>query len=49
MSEDQLPINQLRVHVISWGALDHASRAPQVMSYNYYVCMCECVHECAFM
>ena len=34
--------NQLRD--INWGALDHASCAPQLMSRrDYYVCMCECV------
>ena len=27
--------NQL--HDINWGALDHASHAPQLMSCNYYV------------
>ena len=30
----QLPTNQL--HDINWGALYHASRAPQLMSRNYY-------------
>ena len=29
--------NQL--HDINWGALNHASRAPQLMSCNYYVCV----------
>ena len=24
-------------HDINWGALDHASHAPQLMSCNYYV------------
>ena len=33
--------NQL--HDFNWGALDHASRAPQLMSCNYYVCMYVCV------
>ena len=36
MNGDQLPTNQL--HDINWGALDHASRAPQLVSCNYYVC-----------
>ena len=31
--------NQLHVHDINWGALDHASCTPQLMSCNYYVCM----------
>ena len=31
----QLPTNQLLD--INWGALDHASHAPQLMSCNYYV------------
>ena len=35
MNGGQLPTNQL--HDINWGALDHASRAPQLMSCNYYV------------
>ena len=30
--------NQL--HDINWGALDHASCAPQLMSCNYCVCVC---------
>ena len=34
----QLPTNQL--HGINWGALDRASCAPQLMSCNYYVCVC---------
>ena len=41
MKGGQLPTNQL--HDINWGALDHASRAPQLMSCNYYVCVCVCV------
>ena len=41
MNGGQLPTNQL--HDISWGALDHASHAPQLMSYNYCVCVCVCV------
>ena len=32
--------NQL--HVINWGALDHASCGPQLMSYNYYMYICMC-------
>ena len=38
MNGGQLPTNQL--HDINWGALDHASRAPQLMSCNYHVCVC---------
>ena len=38
MNGGQLPINQL--HDINWGALDHASRAPQLMSCNYYLYIC---------
>ena len=30
--------NQL--HDINWGALNHASHAPQLMSCNYCVCVC---------
>ena len=45
MNGSQLPTNQL--HDINWGALDHASRAPQLMSCNYYVCVCVCTY--AFM
>ena len=45
MNRGQLPTNQL--HDINRGALDHASRAPQLMSCNYtvcaYVCVCVCV------
>ena len=32
--------NQL--HDINWGALDHASCAPQLMPCDYYVCVCAC-------
>ena len=35
MNGGQLPTNQL--HDISWGILDHASGAPQLMSCNHYV------------
>ena len=28
---------------INWGALDHVSRAPQLMSCNYCACVCVCV------
>ena len=42
MNGGQLPTNQL--HDINWGALDHASRAPQLMSCNYYVCVRVCVY-----
>ena len=41
MNGGQLPTNQL--HDINWGALDHASRASQLMSCNYYVCARVCV------
>ena len=44
MNGGQLPTNQL--HDIKWGALNYASRAPQLMSCNYYVCVCMCVHVC---
>ena len=30
-------INQIH---INWGALDHAYRVPQILSCNYYVCVC---------
>ena len=43
--------------ITNWGALDHASHAPQLkMSCNYYVCVCThvnnimcaaCIHACA--
>ena len=35
--------NQFHVHDIIWGALDHASYAPQLMSCNYYTSTCTCV------
>ena len=38
------PTSQL--HDINWGVLDHASRAHQFMSCNYYVCVCVCVCVC---
>ena len=41
MNGGQLPTNQLHVHDINWGVLDHSSRAPQLMSCNYYTL---CVH-----
>ena len=41
MNGGQLPTNQLRD--INWGALNHASCALQLMSCNYYVCVCVCV------
>ena len=49
MNGGQLPTNQL--HGINWGALDYASRAPQLMSCNYYryVCACMCVFVCMCM
>ena len=31
------PIRQLQD--LNWGAFDHASRAPQLRSYNYNVCV----------
>ena len=31
---------------INWGALDHVSCAPQLMSCNYYVCVPVCVCVC---
>ena len=37
MNRGQLPTNQL--HDINWGALDHASRAPQLMSCNCTICV----------
>ena len=33
---------------INWGVLDHASRALQLMSYNYCVCACVCVRGCVY-
>ena len=41
MKADHGQTNQL--YDINWGALDHASRAPQLTSCNYYVCVCTCV------
>ena len=45
MNGGQLPTNQLRD--INWGALDHASRVPQLMSCTYlllnFACVCVCV------
>ena len=36
--------NQFHVHDINWGALDHASYAPQLMSCNYCnMSTCTCV------
>ena len=49
-AHDKLPTNQL--HDINWGArhasLDHASRAPQLMSHitSMYMRVCVCVHAC---
>ena len=42
-------INQLHAYDIKWGALDHASRAPLLMSCNYCVCVCvsQSMWECA--
>ena len=36
MNRGQLPTNQLHVHDVNWGALDHAFRTPQLMSCNYF-------------
>ena len=41
MNGGQLPTNQL--HDISWGTLDHASRAPQLMSF-----VCVPLHVCVY-
>ena len=30
----------MQLHDINWGAIDHASRALQLMSCNYYLCVC---------
>ena len=45
----QLPTKQL--HDINWGSLDHASRAPQLMSCTFVitVCVCVCVCVCVHM
>ena len=40
MNGGQLPTNQL--YDINRGALDHASRAPQLVSCNYHVRVCVC-------
>ena len=45
MNGGQLQTNQLQD--INWGGLDyesHASRAPQLMSCNCYVCVSACVY-----
>ena len=39
--------NQL--HDVNWGALDHASRAPQLMPHNYHVCVCVCACVCVYV
>ena len=44
MKGGQLPTNQL--HVINWGALDHASRAPQLTTICVCVHACVCVRAC---
>ena len=36
MNRGQLPTNKF-IYDINWGALDHASRVPQLTSCNYYV------------
>ena len=43
----QLPTYQLHLHDTNWGALNHASRASQLVSCNYmcYACMCESERE----
>ena len=33
------------LHALTWGAFDHASRAPQVRACNYYVYVV-CVYVC---
>ena len=40
MKGDHGQTNQL--HDINWGVFNHASRTPQLMSCNYYVCVCTC-------
>ena len=37
MNRGQLPTNKFIIYDINWGALDHASRVPQLTSCNYYV------------
>ena len=48
-----------QLHDINWGTLDHASRAPQLMSYvttmyecarvhALIVCVCVCVCACVY-
>ena len=34
------PTKQLQDLTCNWGAFDRASHAPQLRSYNYYVCGC---------
>ena len=40
----QLPTSQL--HDINRSALNYASRAPQLVSCSYYVCVCACIRAC---
>ena len=44
MNGGKLPTNQF--HDINWVALNHASRAPQLLSCNYYVCVCAGAVQC---
>ena len=48
MNRGQLPTNIISDS--NWGAFDHASRAPQLLSDNYSVLriiiiMCTCMHD----
>ena len=49
MNRGQLLTDQL--HDINWGALNHASCAPHLMSCNYCVCVhtCVCMHVCIYV
>ena len=42
--------NTCTCHDLNWGALNHASHAPQLLSCNYYVyiylSVCACVYIC---
>ena len=35
-----------QLHDINWGALDYASRAPQLITMSMSVCVCVCVCVC---
>ena len=40
------------LHVLTWGAFDHASHASQLWAYKLLcvcVCMCECEYTCVCM